>query len=668
MPKEQRELIRKLLWDECEVFAKNDTDIGSIPDLQMEIKLSDEIPVNEAYRHLPRKLYDDVKNYINDLIVNGWIQESESSYASPIVCVRKKDNSLRLCVDYRKLNLKTIPDRQPIPRVQDLLDGLAGQKYFTTLDMAKAYHQGYVQEYCRKYTAFSTPWALYEWLRIPFGLKNAPATFQRYINQSLIGLRDRVCLAYLDDILCYGKTFEEHEQNLREVLLRLKSKGIKLRVDKCDFCKTEVWYLGRLVSQEGYRPDPEDTKALEKFRTPPKNVGEVRTLVGFLGYYRNYVRDFAKIMKPVYDLIKTEKESKQSKNSNLKLNLKAKSRVFGYDKRRVVPWSSELQKIVDDVIEIIQSPTVMAYPRFDLPFILNCDASGFGLGAVLYQKQDNKMRVISFASRTLTDAEKNYHLHSGKLEFLALKWSITDRFTDYLSYGPPFTVYTDNNPLTYVMTSAKLNATGMRWVAELADYQFTLKYRPGKNGNDADGLSRNPMSIEELERKCTQTCNQGNLSTVMSSPDINNCQVVSIDHLEWVLPDVPGNPISKTELGKKQSLDGVIGPVYKAVALGSRPKKQEWSQLNKKAKLMFHQWEKLSIKNGVLVRSTKHYNQIVLPESFHSLVFSELHQKMGHLASDRVEDLARQRFYWPWVTLSILLRGNVHAWSAKSQI
>ena len=202
-----------------------------------------------------------------------------------------------------------------------------------------------------------------------------------------MGLRDRVCLAYLDDILCYGTSFDEHVQNLREVLQRLKSKGIKLSVGKCEFCKTEVRYLGRLVSQEGYRPDPEDTKALEKFRTPPKNVGEVRTLVGFLGYYRNYVRDFAKKMKPVYDLIKIEKDENLVKKSNPKtrndpkMPPKAKS---GYDKKRVVEWSPELKGIIDDVIAAIQSPTVMAYPRFDTPFILNCDASGFGLGAVLY--------------------------------------------------------------------------------------------------------------------------------------------------------------------------------------------------------------------------------------------------------------------------------------------
>ena len=456
LPQREREEIEKLLYDECEVFAKTDTDIGNIPEFQMDINLTDEIPVNEAYRHLPRKLYEDVKSYLNDLIVNGWIQESSSAYASPIVCVRKKDGSLRLCCDFRKLNLKTVPDRQPIPRVQDLLDGLHGQKYFSTLDMAKAYHQGYVRDICRKYTAFSTPWALFEWLRIPFGLKNAPAAFQRYISTALAGLLDKACVAYLDDILIFGKTFEEHKTNLKLVLQRLKSKGIKLRVDKCEFFKSEVRYLGRLVSEDGYRADPEDVKALEKFRTAPKNVGEVRSLVGFLGYYRTYVKDFAKTLKPVYDLLKTENpnDDVESEKKAKKASQSSPGKRRGYDKKRTIVWTPDLQGRVDQVIDTLKSPTVMAFPDFDSPFTLNCDASGIGLGACLYQKQKEQMRVLSYASRTLTDAEKNYHLHSGKLEFLALKWSVCDKFSDYLGHGSKFTVFTDNNPLTYVMTSA----------------------------------------------------------------------------------------------------------------------------------------------------------------------------------------------------------------------
>ena len=666
LPPKEREEFEKLLRDECEVFAKNDTDIGAIPELQMEFNLTDEIPVNEAYRHLPRKLYDDVKTYLNDLIINGWIQESKSSYASPIVCVRKKDGSMRLCVDYRKLNLKMIPDRHPIPRVQDLLDGLGGQRYFTTLDMAKAYHQGFVKEACRKYTAFATPWALYEWLRIPFGLKNAPAAFQRYICQALMGLLDRVCLAYLDDILVYGKTLGEHRSNLRKVFRRLRSKGIKLRVDKCFFAMQEVRYLGRLVSEHGYRPDPEDVKALEKFREPPKSVGEVRSMVGFLSYYRGHVENFAKKMKPVYDLIKW----KDSSGLGDKGGKKGKS-GGGYDKRAPIVWSDTLQAIIDDVIDTLKSPSVMAYPDFDKPFILNCDASGYGLGAVLYQQQGDDLRVISYASRTLTEAENNYHLHSGKLEFLALKWSVTDKFSDYLGHGSKFTVFTDNNPLTYVMSSAKLNATGMRWVNQLSEYDFTLKYRPGKSAADADGLSRNPLpvssidraapttnpSITDLQRECTSTITRDDLAQILSQPDASYCTTANVNTIDLTtLQDASTPPlanVSKAELSRSQSEDDVIGPVYKAVCESLRPSRREVSKLSRKSRLLFSQWSKLCVKDDVLLRKTSKYLQIVLPSKYHQTVYRELHVGMGHLASDRVEDLARQRFYWPHMSSDI---------------
>ena len=665
LPPEERADFEKLLRDECHLFAKDDTDIGAIPELQMEINLTDEFPVNEAYRHLPRKLYDDVKSYLNDLIINGWIRESKSSYASPIVCVRKKDGSMRLCVDYRKLNLKMIPDRHPIPRVQDLLDGLGGQKYFTTLDMAKAYHQGFVKEACRKYTAFATPWALYEWLRIPFGLKNAPAAFQRYICRALMGLLDRVCLAYLDDILVYGKTLGEHKANLRKVFRRLRAKGIKLRVDKCFFAMKEVRYLGRLVSEHGYRPDPEDIKALEKFRESPKNVGEVRSMVGFLSYYRGHVENFAKKMKPVYDLIKW----KDSPGLGSKGGKKGKS-GGGYDKRAPVVWSDTLQAIIDDVIDTLQSPSVMAYPDFDKPFILNCDASGHGLGAVLYQQQGDDLRVISYASRTLSETEKNYHLHSGKLEFLALKWSVTDKFSDYLGHGSKFTVFTDNNPLTYVMSSAKLNATGMRWVNELSEYDFTLKYKPGKSNTDADGLSRNPLPmssaksaaptknlIANLQRECTSVMTRDDLAQILSPPDscyVTTANVNTIDLTSLQDASLPPlDTVSKVDLSEAQRVDDVIGPVYKAVIESQRPNRREVSELSRKTRLLFSQWNKFSIRDGVLLRKTNKFMQIVLPAKYHEIVYRELHVGMGHLASDRVEDLARQRFYWPHMSSDI---------------
>ena len=254
---------------------------------------------------------------------------------------------------------------------------------------------------------------------IPFGLvRNAPASFQRYMNNCLDNLAHQICEPYLDDVLCYGRTFNEHLKNVEQVLKRLKKKGVKLRADKCNIFRSEVRYLGCLISKNGYRPDPSDVVALEKFRCPPKNIGELRSLLGFLGYYRAFVKNFAIRMKPVYDLLKQDVKVEQQKPS--KNNTKRKKGQC-YDAKRVIKWSYSLQKVLDEMIDYIGSSEVMAFPDFNSPFFMTCDACERGLGAVLYQKQNGVNRVISFASRTLTDAERNYNLHSGKLEFLALK-------------------------------------------------------------------------------------------------------------------------------------------------------------------------------------------------------------------------------------------------------
>ncbi len=223
----------------------------------------------------------------------------------------------------------------------------------------------------------------------------------------------------------------------------------------------------------------------------PKAVGEVRHLTGLRGYYCRYIENFSRIAKPIYDLLKVEQPGSskgKKKDANRKGN-QASSRT-------PVIWLETHPKVLYYLISCLTNPLVMAYPDFSIPFVLHTDASQEGLGAVLYQKQQGKMRVIGYASRTLSPAEKKYHLHSGKLEFLALKWAVTEHFRDYLFYAPKFTIYTDNNPLTYVMSTAKLSYTGYRWIASLADFEFTIKYRPGKANIDADFLSRMPTYIE----------------------------------------------------------------------------------------------------------------------------------------------------------------------------
>ena len=661
----QKEAVEKMLEEESASFAKDDQDGGCIPDLELKIELTDKTPVQKSYVSVPRPLYPEVKAYIEDLLNRGWITKSTSSYSSPVVCVRKKCGQLRLCVDYRELNRRTTPDRHPIPRVQETLENLADKKWFSVLDQGKAYHQGFVHSDSRAFTAFITPWGLYEWIRIPFGLTNAPACFQRFMEGCLSDLRDRICTPYLDDVIVYSSTFEEHINNVRTVLRRLKEHGVKLKPSKCNMFQKEVRYLGRIVSEEGHKMDSSNIDALLALRgTKPKTVGEVRKIVGLLGYYRGYIQDFSRIVKPIYDLLQSQENTDTHKSCTIKPKRKIDPHKAQKCSSTLVRWERQHEEILAHIISCLTSPPVMAYPNYECPFIVHTDASKEGLGAVLYQKQDGKVRVIAYASRTLSPAEQKYHLHSGKLEFLALKWAITERFRDYLYYAPGFTVLTDNNPLTYVLTSGKLNATGHRWVADLADFHFTIKYRRGTANRDADFLSRPPKDIQHLLEQCTNEIStdvlDASLNAIRESSEHNATWTaaigVNIDVFRDCHPQIimPLQTLSLDEIRESQKNDLAINTMIQFKQKGQRPTKEELANETKELRLLVYEWRHLDLgRDGLMRRKIGNRNQIVLPAKLRHLVYQHLHVDMGHLGTERVISLARERFYWPHMAADI---------------
>ena len=652
----QRSAAEKLLREESAAFAKDDSDLGRVPDLKMEIRLRDEEPVRKTYMSMPRPLYQEVRTYLADLISRDWIRKSSSPYSSPVVCVRKKDGSLRLCVDYRELNQKTIPDRQPIPRIKDVLDSLGGNQWFSTLDQGKAYHQGFMSEQSCPLTAFITPWGLYEWVRIPFGLTNAPAVFQRFMETCLDGLNGEIAMTYLDDVLVFSDNFQAHLDHLRQVLKRLQKHGVKLRPNKCEFFQSEVRYLGRLVSAEGHRLDPSDISAVRSLSEKrPETVGDVRKLLGLLGYYRSYIQDFSRIARPLYDLLKVTPSEEQT-TQKLKAKGKASSKMKSAQKlsKQKVEWKDPHQKILEEILGFLMAPPIMAFPDYNEPFVVHTDASNDGLGAVLYQRQKGKMRVIAYGSRTLSPAEKNYHFHSGKLEFMALKWAVTDKFRDYLYYSSAFTAFTDNNPLTYVLTSARLNATGHRWVAELADFNFNIKYRPGKSNADADTLSRLPLDMENYMRTCTTEVSQAELETTVhaieaqSQGTVTWASAITTDP-ETLLPTtLPGNQMfSKRDVQRAQKEDQCLARVIFFLQRGQRPSKRELTKEHPDTIALLREWVNLRLEEDILFRVKGNRHQMIIPLTMRQTVYKELHDNMGHIGAGRVLDLARNRFYWP---------------------
>ena len=450
-------MLRK--WKD--VFSLNDLDIGCTDKAKHHIKLTDDEPFKERHRRIPPSMIEEVRQHLQEMLDLGVIKRSQSPYASNVVLVRKKDQSLRFCIDLRRLNAKTVRDAYALPRIEETLDALRGAKWFSTLDLKSSYWQVEIAEEDKCKTAFTVgPLGFYECERMPFGLTNAPATFQRLMESCMGDLYLTYCLLYLDDIVVYSSTYEEHIKRLEAVFTRLREAGLKLKTSKCKLFQKSIKYLGHVVSEDGVATDPEKIEAVKAWPVPT-NASELQSLLGFVGFYRRFIPQFSKVARPLHEAIPKTSGLKRRQIKNMPFE-----------------WGPSQQKAFEELIELCSTTPVLAFADYTKPFILHTDASMDGLGAVLYQEQEGKERVLAFASRRLSRAEKNYPVH--KLEFLGLKWAVCEKFHDYL-YGNMFEARTDNNPLTYALSTAKLDACGHRWISALAtttSTSFTAQGRP----------------------------------------------------------------------------------------------------------------------------------------------------------------------------------------------
>ena len=484
LSKEDEEKVVRLIQKHDAVFSKGDFDVGYCTEVPHKIRTGDEEPVNQPYRRIPPHYVKEVKDTLQHLLDQGIIEPSSSPFASPIVLVKKKDGSLRICVDYRRLNAKTFKDAFPLPRIDESLEALSGAVYFSSLDLAHGYHQVVMDPDSKEKTAFRVPFGLFQYNRMPFGLVNAPSTFQRVMERCLGDMNLTEILIYLDDILLFSPSFDIHLEILDKVLTRLGQFGLKVKGKKCSLFKTEVLYLGHVVNAEGISVDEDKVQKVLDW-PEPTNADQLRSFLGLASYYRRFVRNFSSLAAPLHALLPP--------TGKKKTNQKAKQAFV---------WTREAQVAFDNLKRALTSVPVLKYPDFSRPFILEIDASLKGLGACLIQEDSEGVpHPVAYASRGLRGAEKHYPDYSSfKLELLALKWAVVDKFRDYL-LGTTFTVLTDNNPLAHIQT-AKLEACAMRWVAQLAAFNFDIKFRSGKSNRCADALSRYPEHFSAAEVEC----------------------------------------------------------------------------------------------------------------------------------------------------------------------
>ncbi|GFW65555.1 retrovirus-related Pol polyprotein from transposon 412 [Trichonephila clavipes] len=582
---EQKSSAERLFQEFEDVFSRNSSDIGHTTVTQHRIDTADHPPIKQHPRRLPFAKQEEVGTLLREMQENDIIEPSSSPWASPIVLVH------------------------------DTLDTLSGHKWFSNLDLKSGYWQVEVHPEDREKTAFTSGQGLWQFKVMPFGLCNAPATFERLMETVLKGLTFEACLIYLDDVIIGGRTFEEHLQNIRKVLSKLSDANLKLNPSKCKFFQKEVNYLGHIISAEGVRTDPEKVSAVKNWKRP-ENLRELRSFLGLCTYYRKFVKGFSNIARPLHKLT----ESKQK-----------------------FQWTKECEDSFLQLKEALTSSPILIYPQPDKPFILDTDASNESVGAVLSQEIDGQERVVAYWSKCLSKPERNYCVT--RKELLAIVKAI-EHFHHYL-YGQKFLLRTDHASLTWLMNFRNTEGQVARWIQRLNEYYFDIRHRKGSSHGNADALSRRP---------CPENCRH--CSRVETKYDYAIRQITTSTA-------TPPDPWSDEKVREDQMADPDIKPLIEFMESSSnKPSWQDISAYSPTTKQYWALWNSLHLRNGVLYRKFESEDgktfrwQLVLPRSRIPEVLKELHGSPtgGHFGVMKTLHRVRERFFWGKV------RADVEQW------
>ena len=582
---DQQMQLRSLVAEYRDIFSLSSEELGRTGLVQHRIDTADHPPIRQRPYRVADTQRGLIEKHVTDMLNQGIIQPSVSPWASPIILVKKKDGTDRFVVDFRRLNSVTRKDSYPLPRIDDALDALNGTKYYSSMDLRSGFWQVEMEPHSREHTAFITYGGLYEFLVLPFGLTNAPSTYQRLMECVLRNLTYKICLIYLDDILVYSKTFDEHLCHLRQVFDRLRHANLKLKPSKCKFACRKVTYLGHVVSQEGVAPDEDKISAVRDFPRP-HNVKTVRSFLGLANYYRRFVKDFAKIAAPLNKLLRKDQK---------------------FD------WTTACEEAFKALKGALTSAPILAFPDFKEPFHLFTDASNEGIGATLGQIQNGKEVAIAYAGRDLNAAERNYS--TTERETLGLIFGIR-KFEPYL-HGRRFILHTDHHALKWLMSVSDPSGRLARWSLLVQQHDFEIRHRPGISHANADALSRRPYNLPPPS---------------ISAYDIPGVQIDRVRHLQRRDPDL-ADLIDYLETSRLPARDNIARSLLLSID----------DYFLSEDGLLFHIWTPKGR------RRANTYQQLVIPAAlrYEVLTWGHDHPFGGaHFGTLKTYEKLRLRYYW----------------------
>ncbi|MEW8561290.1 MAG: reverse transcriptase domain-containing protein, partial [Candidatus Thiodiazotropha sp.] len=576
-----------------DTFSKDEFDLGLTSLVEHEIHVGDHKPIKQAPRRVPVAFASEEETVIKQLEQKGIIRKSTSPWASPICLVRKKSGKIRPCVDYRRLNAITTKDAFPIPRIADCLDAVAGATLFSSLDLTSSFHQVPIKSADIPKTAFCTKYGLYEYLTMPMGLTNSPAVFQRLMEIVLRGLQWHTCLIYLDDVLIFGSEFGEHMQRLDEVLSRIRDAGLKLKPEKCQLLQSSVNFLGHTISAEGILPNPENLAKVKQWPVPTTPT-QVRQILGLGSYYRRFLKGYSDLVRPLTLLT---------------------------HKNTPFVWTEQCQKSFETLKQRLIGSEIMAYPRDNGLYVLDTDASDTQISGVLSQIQDGRELVISYGSRTLNKAEKNYCITDKEL--LAIR-HFTEYYRQYL-LGRHFLVRSDHQALTFLFKMKEPKNRLARWIEILSAYDFSIEFRRGSSHGNADSLTRCPdpwnchcSDTDNLESlKCGPCKKCAKRYEEMQSVEQRNENVCQTESIRAVTTrsqstqDHGADPLKENlwasgqdsaKIKALQESDPDLTVIVNGLRLGQKPSHSDVVGLSPACRYYWSIWDSLTLRDGCLHR------------------------------------------------------------------